>query len=506
MGRRIRWLGVVLILCFGLVIVQLTNIQFRQASVLATSKDNPVNRAPDFDNARGVIFAANGTLLAESVRIAAKGADTYQFQREYPTGSLFSQIVGTCSPIYCNTGIEGYYSQQLELHKQSAQTLSQLLSPPPPTTDDITLTVDPALQQLATQELDSLPGPNRDGAIVMLNPKTGAILAMASNPTYDPEPLVSTNFQTEQAAEILDTLKDPEGFAPIDPMASYNTILPGSTAKVITTAAIYNLDPSLATYNFPTTACLTNIPDTNQQICNDADTASAANACGGTIVEMLPASCDPGYAKLGLLLGATNLSEQAQLFGFNSTPPLDLPTGYVQPSIYPTAAALSQGGNPGIPGQAYSAFGQQDVAATALQNALVAAGIANGGAVMVPHFLDKITNAQGQVVQTYQPKVWKQAVTPQAAGEVIPLMQAVATSGTAAGDGFPGSLDVAVKTGTAQVGFPTITSVSDWMIGFAPASNPKVAIAVVVPYQPLSTQGASIAGPIVRTMFERALP
>jgi peptidoglycan glycosyltransferase len=506
MGRRIRWLGVVLILCFGLVIVQLTNIQFRRASALATSKDNPVNRAPDFDNARGVIFAANGTLLAESVRIAAKGADTYQFQREYPTGSLFSQIVGTCSPIYCNTGIEGYYSQQLGLHKQSAQTLSQLLSPPPPTTDDITLTVDPALQRLATQELDSLPGPNRDGAIVMLNPKTGAILAMASDPTYDPDPLVSTNFQTEQAAEILDTLKDPEGFAPIDPMASYNTILPGSTAKVITTAAIYNLDPSLATYNFPTTACLTNIPDTNQQICNDADTASAANACGGTIVQMLPASCDPGYAKLGLLLGATDLSEQAQLFGFNSTPPLDLPTGYVQPSIYPTAAALSQGGNPGIPGQAYSAFGQQDVAATALQNALVAAGIANGGAVMVPHFLDKITNAQGQVVETYQPKVWKQATTPQAAGEVIPLMQAVATSGTAAGDGFPGSLDVAVKTGTAQVGFPTITSVSDWMIGFAPASNPQVAIAVVVPYQPLSTQGASIAGPIVRTMFERALP
>jgi len=506
MGRRIRWLGVVLILCFGLVIVQLTNIQFRRAPALATSKDNPVNRAPDFDNARGVIFAANGTLLAESVRIAAKGADTYQFQRKYPTGSLFSQIVGTCSPIYCNTGIEGYYSQQLGLHKQSAQTLSQLLSPPPPTTDDITLTVDPALQQLATQELDSLPGPNRDGAIVMLNPKTGAILAMASKPTYDPDPLVSTNFQTEQAAEILDTLKDPEGFAPIDPMASYNTILPGSTAKVITTAAIYNLDPSLSTYNFPTSACLTNIPDTNQQICNDADTASAANPCGGTIVQMLPESCDPGYAKLGLLLGATYLSEQAQLFGFNSTPPLDLPTGYVQPSIYPTAAALSQGGNPGIPGQAYSAFGQQDVAATALQNALVAAGIANGGAVMVPHFLDKITNAQGQVVETYQPKVWKQAMTPQAAGEVIPLMQAVATSGTAAGDGFPGSLDVAVKTGTAQVGFPTITSVSDWMIGFAPASNPRVAIAVVVPYQPLSTQGASIAGPIVRTMFERALP
>ena len=102
-GRRIRWLGVVLILCFGLVIVQLTNIQFHQASALSHSKDNPVNQIPDYDfSDRGNIFAADGTLLATSVRIAPKGSNTYQFQRQYPTGALFSQIVGTCSPIYCD--------------------------------------------------------------------------------------------------------------------------------------------------------------------------------------------------------------------------------------------------------------------------------------------------------------------------------------------------------------------------------------------------------------------
>jgi peptidoglycan glycosyltransferase len=520
MGRRIRWLGVVLILCFGLVIVQLTNIQFRRASALATSPDNPVNRAPNFDNDRGMIFAADGTPLAQSVRIAPKGADAYQFQRVYPTRSLFSQIVGVCSPdpvIGCDSGVEGYYSQQLGLHSQSAQTLSQLLSPPAPTTDDITLTVDPALQQLATQELAGLPGPDRDGAIVVLNPKTGAILAMASNPTYDPTPLVSTDYKTAETAQFADSIPDGEGFKPLYPIATYYPIAPGSTAKVLTTAAIYNLDPSLATYNFPTSRCLTNIPDTNQEICNDADTASAADACGGTIIQMLPASCDPGYAKLGLLLGANDLAEQAALFGFNTAPPLDTdpdggPAGHiVQPSQYPTAQDMSATCDPssplcvGVPGEAYAAFGQQDVEATALQNALVAAGIANGGAVMAPHFLEKIVNAQGQVVETYQPKVWKQAMTPQSAQEVIPLMQSVATSGTAAGDGFPSSLDVAVKTGTAQVGVPTITSVSDWMIGFAPASNPAVAIAVVVPFQPLSTQGASIAGPIVKKMLEAAL-
>jgi peptidoglycan glycosyltransferase len=197
----------------------------------------------------------------------------------------------------------------------------------------------------------------------------------------------------------------------------------------------------------------------------------------------------------------------------NSRPPLDIsPEGLVQPSAYPTAEDMSPGCNPaspecvGIPGQAYSAFGQQDVETTALQNALIAAGIANGGAVMTPHFLEKITNSQGQVVETYKPTVWKQATSPQAAAQVIPLMQAVATSGTASGDGFPSSLDVAVKTGTAQIEINNaITSVHDWMIGFAPASAPKVAIAVVVPYQPTSTQGATVAGPIVLKMLEAAL-
>jgi peptidoglycan glycosyltransferase len=287
----------------------------------------------------------------------------------------------------------------------------------------------------------------------------------------------------------------------------YNALQPGSTAKVVTTAAIYNLRPDLASFNFPTTACLTNIPDTNQTICNDADTASAANPCGGTIVQMLPESCDPGYADLGLLLGANTLSEQASLFGFNSTPPVDIsPSGLVQPSQFPSAHDLSQGGNPGIPGQAYSAFGQQNVETTALENALIAAGIANGGAIMTPHFLEKVTDAQGRVVETYKPTIWKQATSPQAAAQVIPLMQAVATSGTAGSVGFPASLNVAVKTGTAQIQIGTvITSVHDWMIGFAPANAPKVAIAVVVPYQPTSTCGACVAGPLVNQMLVDAL-
>ncbi|MGH9044679.1 MAG: penicillin-binding transpeptidase domain-containing protein [Acidimicrobiales bacterium] len=514
MGRRIRWLGLVLVICFALVVVQLANIQFKKASALAHSPDNPVNRAPDYDNQRGRIFAADGTLLAQSVRVAPPGSARYQFERQYPTGALFSHIVGVCNQavptIGCVSGTEGYYSQALSLHKQSPQNLSQLLSPPPARTEDLWLTVDPKLQQDAIDALNGLPGANKDGAIVMIRPSDGSIVAMASTPGFDPSPLASPDAKTAIQWYSLYNQPDAEGFKPIYPMATYSTIAPGSTAKVITTAAIYNLDPALATYNFPVAPCLTNIPDTDKQICNDADTAAAAGPCGGTIVQMLPESCDPGYAKLGLLLGGDTLAQQAQLFGFNSRPPLDLgpndPThGFItQASQYPTAQQLANGSEPGVPGQAYSAFGQQDVATTALQNAMVAAAIANHGTIMVPHLMWKVTNSQGKVIETYQPTVWKQATSSQAASQVIPLMQGVATKGTAAGV-FSASLNVAAKTGTAQVGSPTVTSVADWMIAFAPANNPQIAIAVVVPYQPLDTQGATVAGPIANEMLLDAL-
>ncbi len=509
MGRRIRWLSVVFILCFGLVIVQLANIQFRRASALAHSPSNPVNSVVNLDNQRGEILAADGTVLAQSVRVAPSGSNRFQFMREYPTKSLFAQIVGFCNDavpaVGCDTGVEGFYGAQLGLHKQSVQTLSQLLNPPPPTVDDITLTVNPTYQQDAMNQLESLPGPNKDGAIVILNPHTGAVLAMASLPTYDPTALTSPDAKTATAAANLINQPDPEGYRPVLPLATFYPIQPGSTAKVITTAAIYNLDPSLATFNYPISLCQA-IPQTNKSICNDADTAALATPCGGTIVQMLPASCDPGYAELGLMLGADNLANEAGLFGMNERPPLDIApenntVGHaVQPSQYPTAAAMSSGGNPGVPGQAYSAFGQQDVEITALQNAMIAGAVANGGAEMTPHFLAKVTDSQGKVVQTYQPSVWKQAMPPTAAAQIIPLMQAVVTGGTASGDNFPASLDAAVKTGTAQVGTPT-TSIADWMIGFAPANNPKIAVAVVVPQQGLGTYGATVAGPIMRQIM-----
>jgi peptidoglycan glycosyltransferase len=217
---------------------------------------------------------------------------------------------------------------------------------------------------------------------------------------------------------------------------------------------------------------------------------------------MLPASCDPGYGELGVQLGPPTLRQQAELFGINSLPPIDLPSdtqqvGGVVASHLQTLPDHSQAL------QAYSAIGQDTVEDTALQNAMVAAGIANGGVVMKPHLMSSIHDSQGALVQNYAPSSLPTTASPGAAHTVTQLMEGVVAHGTASGVGFPGYLCAAVKTGTAQTGLGVN---HDWMIGFAPANNPKIAVAVVVPFQNISSDGAGIAGPIVNKVMQAALP
>lgn len=516
MGRRIRWMGLVLIACFGLVVLQLVNVQFRQASGLNASKYNTRITSTRLDNQRGLILAATGTVLAQSVKNPGAGLSTYKYYRTYPTGTLFSGVVGYDSLIRGTSGIEYVYNTQLSLHSQPARSFGQLLSPPPPSADNVSLTIEKPLQLAAKEALASIPGANRDGAVVALQPRTGAVLADYSSPSFDPNTLSQPNPTKEKAAIHADfTTPDPEGFDPGYPMATFDRFQPGSTFKVVTSSAVYDLDPSLVTFNYPVQGCtkVGTIPTTTAQICNDATTPAKANPCGGTMVQMLPQSCDPGYATLGIKLGATKLYDQAEAFGFNSVPPIDLnppvngQPGIVSPSNFPTPTELSPGHAPGPAGVAYSAFGQQTVSETALQNAMVAAGIADTGVVMTPHLMASVrTNAQDQLVQSYTPKAYKDATTPTAAQSINKLMQGVVTTpqGTAHYVGFPPQDKVAAKTGTAQVGTP-VTSTVDWMIGFAPATNPTVAIAVVVPEQSTTDYGATVAGPIMRTMVEAAL-
>jgi penicillin-binding protein A len=492
MGRRIRWLGVIMVLCFGLVVVQLVNIQLVKAKQLAASPMNPRNAALADDNARGDIYAADGTILAQSVP-TPPGTTGYKYNyvRKYPQGPLYAGITGYDSALYYGTtGIEEQYDSYLTAHQQAPQTLSQLLfrENPPEITDNVTLTVEPKLQEAAWQALTTLPpGANNDGAVVVLDPKTGAVLAMVSNPTFDPNALVSTSLSAELLAHYSYTQKDHEGFFPLRPIATEEFFFPGSTMKVVTSSAAYNLKPSLANFDYKVQLCQT-FSDSNKPLCNDD------GPCGGTMTVMLPASCDPGYAELGVQEGVSTLRQQAELFGYNSVPGIDLP-GVIASTLQtlPATAQALQG---------YASIGQDVVETTALQNAMVAEGIANGGVVMTPHLMSSITDSLGNQVTTYTPTAMPRSVSAATAQQVTSLMEGVATGGTAAGV-FPTYLCAAVKTGTAQTGLGVN---HDWMIGFAPANNPQIAVAVVVPYQYIGTDGAQVAGPIVRAVMEAALP
>jgi peptidoglycan glycosyltransferase len=243
------------------------------------------------------------------------------------------------------------------------------------------------------------------------------------------------------------------------------------------------------------------LPDTGnpQQILHNY----GFEACGGTLEEILIQSCDADFATIGQLLGAPALVNQAQSYGFNQSIPIDLPSSTVARAQIGSVADFSQSGTDGIPGLMKSAIGQQTVQASALQMAMVAGAVANGGVEMTPHVMGQIRDSQGNLVESYAPKPWMRAISSQTADTLTTFMQGVATSGTAAGL-FPGNWNVAAKTGTAEVG-PNLSLTTDWLIAFAPNGASKVAVAVVVPNQGAHQTGAGISGPIVEQILQDIL-
>jgi peptidoglycan glycosyltransferase len=495
MEKRIRRLGIFMVLCFIALFIQLNNIQVIKASSLAKDPQNPRVVAVQLSQPRGDILAADGVNLATSV--PAK-TGVYKYKRVYNpnTAPLFAQIVGYDSLNYGRTGVEAEYNAFLESHTRAATSLRDLLLNRT-TTDNVTLTIDSHLQLQVAAIMDQVGAQDNapvDGAVV-LNPKTGAILAMYSNPTFNPTGLVSPIGKVENAT--WNSLNPKSAESPLVSRTFQFGFLPGSTFKTVTTAAIYDHQPALAKVVIPQQQCIP-LPQSNIPLCNYGHSGpNGPEKCGGTLVITLPASCDTAFAQYGMALGAQSLNSEAQAFGFNQLIPLDLPG--VGVSNFPTVAQLTNN----KPSQAYSAFGQQDVTATALQMSLVAAGMANQGVVMTPHVMEQVRDTQGNLVRAYTPKPWLTATSPITAAAVTSLMQAVVTSGTASGV-FPASWNVAAKTGTAETG-PNASRTNDWMIAFAPANDPKVAVAVVVPNQPGSDTGASISGPPTKAILGDAL-
>ncbi len=506
MERRIRRLGIFMVLCFVALFIQLNNIQIFKANSLANSPNNPRVVALARSQGRGEILSADGVVLASSV--LAPPNSIYKYERQYDpyTATLFSQIVGFDSTKYGNfRGVEAEYNSFLTPHTRPAKTLRDLLVNRTEQ-DDVTLTIGTKLQTQVAQALDQNAPGVLGAAAVVLNPATGAIEAMYSNPTFDPNPLVSQDLAKETAAWNIyacPPTAPQAACAPGDPIAGAYGLLnpPGSTFKVVTTSAVLQNRPDLATMTYPSVSSVT-LPNsgTPPQVLTNYHNGACPPPPGGNLETLLILSCDADFAQIGQQLGAQTMVNQAEAYGFNQVIPLDVPSDTVAVSNFGTTADFSDD----IPGLMKSAIGQENVTASTLQMALVAGAVANGGVEMTPHVMASIRDTQGNLVKVYAPKQWLQPISAETANTLTTFMQGVAKSGTAAGV-FPTSWDVAAKTGTAQDGSfgPNPQYTDDWLIAFAPVgtSGQKVAIAVVLPKQVGSATGAQYAGPVVKQIL-----
>ena len=499
MNRQLRKLAIALMACYLALFVKLNFLQVIDAKSLNERPGNGRQVVRDFNRPRGDIVTADGTVVAHSVPSDGR----FAYQRTYPTDDLFAHAVGSYSLLFGSDGVEKSYNDELSGNTTEFRFrgfLEPFLEEPNVGTVSLTLRAD--VQQVAKDALGAKPG-----AVVALDPRTGAILAMWSYPSYNPN-LTALNDPT--AAQAFKEAYDQAEGKPLLAKAFRDRYFPGSTFKVVTAAA--GLDSGRVTTTSPDFPRSNGYqpPLTTRKIGN-FDGAT----CGGTLFDLLRVSCNAGFAEMGAeVLGPQPLIDEAERFGFNDVPPLDI-RGAVR-SVFPTdfGARIRAGKDPGdadiyekTPQLAQASIGQNDVSATPLQMALVAAAIGNGGSIMTPHVMSEIRDRKGEVVEKYEPEVWKEAV-PRATADILREgMVGVVADGTAKAMAVTG-VEVGGKTGTAQLGTPDPKSHA-WVIGFAgpPGQPAEVAVAVLVQAQPGASEqtGGRVAAPIAKQVLEAAL-
>jgi peptidoglycan glycosyltransferase len=483
MNEPIRRLSLLVAVLFCSLLISTTWIQFVSAKELDNRAGNRRTLLDSYSRERGAILVG-GSAVATSV----KTKDDLKYLRTYPSGKLYSHITGYFSFIYgAGGGLEGSEDATLSgrSDKLFYRRVVDMVTGKVPSGASLELTINAKAQKAA----DAALGDQR-GAVVALDPSTGAILAMVSHPQYDPARLSSHNLDAVEASwKLLNA-------DPTRPMVnraiSGNLYPPGSTFKLITAAAALSSGtfseasqiPGPASLDLPQTTV--KLPTDDHQPCGPGNKTSLTHA--------LEISCNTAFGWLGMQLGGDELRAQAAKFGFGDA--LRIPMR-VEPSIFPT--------NLDAPSTAQSAIGQRDVRVTPLQMAMVSAGIANKGIVMSPYVVKYTRNSDLDIIDETKPEQLSLAVTPEVAAALTRMMVTVVESGTGTRAQIPG-IQVAGKTGTAQHekgGAPHA-----WFTAFAPADNPRIAVAVVVEDGGSAGDeafGGKLAAPIARAVIEAVM-
>jgi peptidoglycan glycosyltransferase len=454
----IRRVAIALFTMFG---VLLSAVMYFQVIAGPDYRDDPRNVrvvAGRAGRERGTIITSDGVVVAQSV---PNPDDPRVFRRTYPQANLYSHVVGYATLLFGTKALEDQQASILVSDRDSTISgVIEALLGADVRPQGIVLTIDHRLQTAASEALG-----DQIGAVVAIDPGTGAILAIVSRPDFDPNTLLGAGAGAAGDQLSANTNK------PLTNRAIQQLYPPGSTFKILTAASA--LESGSAgpgtTYSNPVEV---DLPGTTSTIRN-FDRRRCAGGATITLADAFAVSCNTTFAMIGLDLGASQLVKTAEDFGFGLAVPFELTA---EPSTIPPAETFGDD----LPAVAQSAIGQRDVRATPLQMALVAASVSNGGWMMTPYLVAEVFNSAGVITSHTDPVGWLRAMSPSTAEVLADLMESVVTSGTGSRAAVAG-IRIAGKTGTAEV---PGQSPHAWFIGYGPVDaapgTPRIAIAVII--------------------------
>jgi penicillin-binding protein A len=447
-------------------------------------KDKRVNARPLLEQQqirRGRILAADGTVLARSV---PKGrGDALRYVRRYPEGALYGHPIGYSFVRQGDSEFEKYHNDELIGEGSEFSSILDELLGREQEGNDVVTSIDPAAQQVALADLEAAGF----GAVVAIEPSSGRVKVLASNPPYDPDDVPENFSELNQDSD-----------SPLLDRATQGQYPPGSTFKVVTAAA--GLDSGTITPE-TTIDAPGELDVQGQPLQNDFSEDFGPIALDTALTN----SVNTWFAQLGEQIGEDTLFEYMDAFGFGSTPAIDLPDDQVYTSgIFDEGELLGRNDPVDL---ARVAIGQERLAVTPLQMAEVAAAVANGGSLMKPQIWSRVVDPDGRVVDSLDPSRYSQPIDEQTAEELTTAMEGVVSEGTGTNAAISG-VPVAGKTGTAETPFNESCGGGSeenpaWFIGFAPADDPQIAIAATV--ECTTAFGNDVAAPIFRDVAETIL-
>jgi peptidoglycan glycosyltransferase len=492
-NAQLNRLAIVALILLALLVAATTYWQTWASAGLADRQDNAIQRVAQLEIKRGRIYSPGVKYAANRVR-RVRGEKLYF--RRYPTRGLVAQTVGYSTPGHAQAGLERSENAYLTGSNKDLRTLLDKavdsLKGATVTGNDLRLTINPRAQRLSMSLLGG-----RCGAVVALDPRTGRVLVLASSPTYDPNKIDQGNYLARLGRPNPNCV----GISP-SPLLNRGTaglFTPGSIFKLVTaSAALESGRFTPESRFFDPGYCI----EYGKHVSNagNPDQQGAEQFGNVNLVQGLEHSINSVFCNIGKDLGALRILGQARKYGFYDVPPLETPPNERRPSGLYKGGKLYLPRDENLVDPGRLAFGQERLLVTPIQMAMVAAGIANRGVVMRPYVVARVVDKNGHTVSKTKPSFYSRAISPQTASELTSMMIAAVQSGTGTQAQISG-VTVAGKTGTAETGIAGTNTV--WFVCFAPAENPRVAVAVVVERQ--HGFGGSISAPVAKQVMEALL-